>query len=194
MMAIDVAVSPLRRLLLAVALVVCVTAVAAATIAAVAQLAPPSDDDAMPSDYRLPSVLRPYLYELALHVHFDPHAAPADDERDAPFAEGRVRIHATCTRPTTIIYLHAHELAFDAADVQLEAAADGARLALVVLERLPAVQQLRLHFAESLDVGRNYTLTIAYRARIADAETGGLYMTGRPRCGECRVRVLARAT
>ena len=132
----------------------------AATLASV-------DDD----DFRLSTDVRPLHYELALNVD-----VPRSDR-----AQALVCITLIVERSTSTIMLNALALAIDVDRVRLEETTSGEWMPLLALvDEMRERQQIQLHFESPLHVGRNYSLSIAYKATITNAETGGLYFSGRP--------------
>ena len=124
-----------------------------------------------PNAYRLPDIVRPERYDLALAARLDAEAFT-----------GRVTIQCRIVRPTDTIELHARDLTL--AQVALTA---GGRTLPGTVDLVPEAEMARIHLPETVEPG-TATLEIAYTGRVNPGLEGLYRATDGPEsllCTQC---------
>jgi aminopeptidase 2 len=127
-------------------------------------------DLAEPINYRLPTNLSPYLYELSLK----PYVGPKEIYGDKAFTfEGFQKIHFTCKTPTNRIVLNSLELDLNSESLSLNSETDQSGIRVLKRIEYDQVRQFAMFdMSRDCQKGANYTLSIRYTGKILDVLYG----------------------
>ncbi|CDW57145.1 peptidase family M1 [Trichuris trichiura] len=126
------------------------------------------------SSYRFPRTVLPVLYYVDLKV-FLPLAGAIFDPRLSFRFSGKVAIVLTCTIQTRHIILNSVGLKISLEQAELQETETRRAIQLTNVTYETSAQRLILEAEQPMEIGRNYTLTLAYTGAAARHPCSGVY-------------------
>jgi aminopeptidase N len=121
-------------------------------------------------NYRLPTNLSPYFYDLTLK----PYIGPEEAYKNKSFTfEGKQKIHFTCMDPTDRIVFHSIGSTLNAESLMLESKSDTTDLKVIKSIEYDLVRSfVIIKMSGECQKGSNYTLSFDYGGKILEALYG----------------------
>uniref|UniRef100_A0A5S6QEP3 Aminopeptidase n=1 Tax=Trichuris muris TaxID=70415 RepID=A0A5S6QEP3_TRIMR len=124
--------------------------------------------------HRIPRTLLPTLYYIDLKV-FLPSAGAVFDPRLSFRFNGKVAIVLTCTAQTRHVVVNSVDLKVGLGQAELQETDTKRAIGLTNLTYEASVQQLIYEAEQPMEVGKNYTFTLAYTGVAAKHPCSGVY-------------------